>query len=771
MKLSPSIAAMLALAVHAGQVGDLPPLTLPEGVGVNIHFTRGHERDLDAIAAAGFKFIRMDFGWSATERDPGQYRWDAYEDLLRGLEQRGLRAVFILDYSNDLYEKDASPQHAESVAAFARWAGAAARRFQGRRILWEIWNEPNIDFWKPKPDVRQYIALAAATCAAIRANDPSATIVAPASSEFPWEFLEEMFKAGLLEQLDGVSVHPYREYRRSPETVTEDYSRLRSLIERYASADRRDLPILSGEWGYATHTKGVALQTQAAFLARQQLVNVLNRVPLSIWYDWKNDGTNPEHNEDNFGTVNPDLSPKPSYRALQTLTRQLAGCRIVRRMEVGDPRSWVLLLSDSSGGQKLAVWSDSGERPLDLALGLDSPGSIEAVDGYGTNRTARVENGRLGILLTELPSYITLQHASPELTAATCWSVQEPHPRTVLAGEGEGAHLSLGLTNAFPYPIRVEAKLELPEAAARKTADLAPRATGMMELTALIARRDSTEVVGKVVVRVLKAQAGEEEIGVGAERVAWRLGNPLRLRVAPTEQAWRITIENPGAGVFNGRLRAEDRDYPVAMDAAKPRVEVSLPNPPRESAMTAGPFDLLSKSGQLAARLPATRFQVLPATQYAARLDGDSKVAASASVIVGPAPGADAPHSRAFALDYEFGEGWRFVRCETDSPIRFDERPRALGIWVFGDASGNTLRIRLRDASGQTFQPNGPKLDWTGWRWVTFDLARLEDTAHWGGANDGIPRGRLTLDTALLIDGTRRPTTGKIYFAGLTALY
>jgi hypothetical protein len=26
---------------------------------VNIHFTRGHERDLDLIAAAGFKFIRI----------------------------------------------------------------------------------------------------------------------------------------------------------------------------------------------------------------------------------------------------------------------------------------------------------------------------------------------------------------------------------------------------------------------------------------------------------------------------------------------------------------------------------------------------------------------------------------------------------------------------------------------------------------------------------------------------------------------------------------
>ena len=43
---------------------EIPPPVLPAGVGVNIHFVTGHEKDLDMIAAAGFKFIRMDFHWS-----------------------------------------------------------------------------------------------------------------------------------------------------------------------------------------------------------------------------------------------------------------------------------------------------------------------------------------------------------------------------------------------------------------------------------------------------------------------------------------------------------------------------------------------------------------------------------------------------------------------------------------------------------------------------------------------------------------------------------
>src|ERR1041384_8262819 len=165
-----SVALLLVLSA-AAPAAELPELMLPAGVGVNIHFTRGHEHDLDLIAAAGFKFIR-------------------------------------------------------------------------------IWNEPNIFLWKPKPDVAQYTALALAVGKAVRDADPQATLVAPASSTFPWEFLEGFLKSGVLEYLDGVSVHPYRNKTKPPETAAEDYRRLRELITRYAPSEaKRQMPILSGEWG------------------------------------------------------------------------------------------------------------------------------------------------------------------------------------------------------------------------------------------------------------------------------------------------------------------------------------------------------------------------------------------------------------------------------------------------------------------------------------------------------------------------------------------
>ena len=369
---------------------------IPAGVGVNIHFTTGHERDLKMIAAAGFKFVRMDFFWEKTEPRRGEYDWSDYDAFASELEQYGLRPYYILDYSNPLYDKSvadtnpvthqlekalASPQHAESVAAYARWAAVAAKHFHGRGVVWEIWNEPNGGFWKPRPDVAQYCAMALATVRAVRAADPQACIVGPTTSGFDWKFIEAVFKSGLLDYLDAASVHPYR--GKPPETAASDFARLRGLIAQYAPPGKT-IPIVSGEWGYSTCTKGVSPARQADYIVRQQLSNLLNGVPLSIWYDWKNDGEDPANGEHNFGTVGYNLMPKPAYLAIQTMTRELSGYRIAQRYETGNTNDFVLVLTNAAGQRKLAAWT------------LKKPRSVEF-------------NSRLHLDLTAMPQYVPVK--------------------------------------------------------------------------------------------------------------------------------------------------------------------------------------------------------------------------------------------------------------------------------------------------------------------------------------------------------------------------
>jgi len=169
------------------------------------------------------------------------------------------------------------------------------------------------------------------------------------------------------------------------------------------------MPILSGEWGYATHAKGgVSLETQAAFIARQQLANLLNGVPLSIWYDWKNDGLDPKETEHNFGTVTPDLKPKPAYLAIQTLARELAGYRIARRHSVSNDQDYVLLLVNGDGAFKLAAWTLGEPHTISLDLGNASAVEIPVVSGDGNAGKVSIQNGRFNLELSSTPKYVTL---------------------------------------------------------------------------------------------------------------------------------------------------------------------------------------------------------------------------------------------------------------------------------------------------------------------------------------------------------------------------
>ena len=784
----PALSALLLPLVAAGAA--LPAPVLPQGVGVNIHFTRGHERDLDLIAAAGFRVVRMDFVWSATERRPGQYTWDDYDELTANLERRGLRPYYILDYSNALYEDPivsrdpvsgmerrdiASPAKPSSIAAFARWAGAAAAHFQGRGIVWEVWNEPNIGFWKPQPKVEDYTALLLATCRAVRAADPEAMIVAPATSEFPWEFLEHLFKAGALANLDGVSVHPYRSYTMSPETARADYLRLRALIERHAPPTKRNLPILSGEWGYATHAKGgVSLDTQAAFLVRQQLSNLAAGVPVSIWYDWKNDGRDPNYHEHNFGTVTADLRPKPAYHAVQTLTRELKGYRIARHLDA-PADGHALLLRNDHGDQKIAAWTttEAGEFTLQAA-GL-TRAEVAAVDISGKPVVPLVADGQLRLDLGPAPVYLTLKRQLPELTAAAAWRVDPARPTLVTAGQPDAVRVPVTLTN--PFATRLVARLRLDGLPGLPPADAelaaAPGQTLTHTFQTTLHQRPDTPVAAAVNAEILleNGDAAFVPLGRSREPLAFIVANPLVLTLAPVAGGIQTRIANPAREPFSGTLQAGHATRPVHLTAGQAEAVVTLATEAGQGAA------IRDAAGRLVASAPALHFRPLEFEHLHAALDGDHKVPASATLTRTAEPPAGAPCPQAWRLDYRFAAGWRFLRCEPRDAAngRWEQRPVtgnpvALGMWIHSDGSGNTLRLRLIDASGQTFQPNGPTLDWLGWRWVTIDLSNLRHAGHWGGAHDGVPRGGLRLDCPLLLDGNRRETPGVSPVTGLAWL-
>lgn len=772
------LATFLLLSWTASQAAPPPqlPPTMRGAPGVNIHFTHARDGEMQELAAAGFKWVRMDFGWGGIEREKGKYNFAEYDRLMSELEAVHITPIFILDYSNRFYDNGQSPQSDEGREAFAKWAAASVTHFKGKGIVWEMYNEPNIGFWKPRPDVQQYAKLALAVGKAIRAAQPDEIYIGPGSSTIDMPFLEACFKAGCLEYWSAVSVHPYRQT--DPETVTAEYRKLRALISRYAPKSRQ-IPIISSEWGYSSAWKNFDEQRQAKYLPRELMINALNDVPISIYYDWHEDGTNPTDPEHHFGIVHfashPGVAelydPKPAYLAMKTFGRMTNGYSFNKRLPVGGADDYVLLWADPQNKAAcIAAWTTA-----------DEPHALRIPTGDGMFDTAtltgkkgpsvKADGGMLPLTLTDSVQYVSIPRITALLQLEAVWTTLPD----VTMVEGPGLkRISAVLRNPLDRPITISQD--------GHDRELAPAMTTEIGVEEQVYReRTSTPIT---------LQCDVKGIGSLVQRTTLVVTNPIIPIVLPQRgRQANVVLLNPSGQAVKGRAVLIDvttiHDAPIADVDMKPGqtmavlsfTNVSPPQPVRflniqtadhvlllpskiSPCVAAGDFDQLTDANALS-------------LNYHLVADGSKSVHSTESLSLGAPPtGPLVPGAVTLKIDYRMDEGWKFLRLApaTAAGRNIDIPSAKLSLWVFGDGQGAIARMRFTDATGQTFQADGGKITFTGWQNLQFPLTG-PSLAHWGGSNDGIVHRPISIDTLLLLDSGRKKMEGTVYVSEPTLIY
>jgi hypothetical protein len=783
MTLRPPIRALAALLAAVVLWSDeqlqLPQPGTLDGLGVNIHFTDARAGELEQISAGGYRLVRMDFAWDGIEQRQGVYDFSAYDRLLAALAKHALRAYFILDYHNRFYDDGQSPHSDQGRAGFCAFASAALRHFAGHGILWEMYNEPNISFWKPKPNVDDYATLALAVGATVRQVAPHELYVGPATSEIDMRFVERCFAAGCLQYWDAVSVHPYR--HRPPETAAADYRALRRLIARYAptGADGlpKAIPLLSGEWGYSSGGwgKGYDEALQGRYLPRQWLSNLANDVLVSVWYDWHEDGTAENEGEDHFGSVRfPYLDgqqevyqPKPAYRAARTLAGELHGLRFDKALALGDDEH--VLLFAGATGQRLVAWSSA---PAGSTVVVPASAGRFRVVGHLGEARGTLDAGPAGLTLqlSQDPLYLEPEAANESLRCAAAW---QRLPLDLMVEAPGEALANARFTNPLDRPLQVSF------GGAATTVAPGMSASGAVRLV-IGEREESTRTLGLAI--------DGRAVWTQATRVMMR--NPLEATLLGVlaqggVQALEVRIDNPSLAPFSGTVAINDADGLVAQG---PAVAVAIAAGVREQlvhiplAGAAAPdyrAGLLVRDQQGASwrTVAAHRFHRLaeldPATAGAAWKvvqDGDAAVEASANLAPESAQPSGGGASPALVLTYRMAKGWKFLRLVPALDFPLPGRPSALALWVRSDGSGNLVRMRVVDAGGQTFQCDAGRLVDPGWQHRTFSIDF--SAAHWGGANDGVVHYPLRLDSLLLLDhgDQASESTGTVAIAAPTLI-
>lgn len=430
-----AVACALLAPLSAIQAQSSAPTV---GLGLSVQFTDNYlhlpnwRERLNLAHTVGAAIVRIDLNWPWIEKQPGVYDWSLYDAYAAELEKLRLRPLFILNRPNPLHGApyDAlvdgarhqgvqPPSTPAQIVAFARWATAAAERYRHLDPIWEIWNEPDQDgFWPPKPHPGVYVTLARATCVAIKRHVPNAFVIGPAAAQMPtvWSPKKPLMQALLSDQellmcLDALSLHTHR-FGQTPETVSRDYAVFRNNYLAAWPAGVARKPIVDSEWGDSVYRSGISEDTQALWLPRMFLINLMEQVSLTNWYCLMDTGDNDNEMEDRFGLVRSDGTMRPSFLAYQTLSREIGGLSLRETIKHFDPATargvTILRFCDQAEQQcKLAVWTTEADAAPQKVTVSGWRRSGPAIDYLGRQDVSQPNTGDiLEVLPKTSVSYI-----------------------------------------------------------------------------------------------------------------------------------------------------------------------------------------------------------------------------------------------------------------------------------------------------------------------------------------------------------------------------
>ena len=289
---------------------------------------------LDAIAASGVGWVRLDVGWSTLQPDPqAGFTGVGVEQLdvrLREISERGLSALVMLwwapAWSSGTDDKRGLPADPKDYAAAAAWM---VQRWPEQIAALQVWNEPNLPEFFAGTSALDYARLLKATYPAVKGVRPDLTVVSAAPANLDAAWYEDFFDAGAVGSYDALGAHPYPVVGDLPAdqcAVRVDSGCNLDWLVRYKAINGDpNSPIWVTEFGYSVHADdprlpawqaGVTEQQQAEYTA--DMLAYFGSLPsIEAAYVYRDrDFDDVDVHQDGFGILRSDNTTKPVYSVL-----------------------------------------------------------------------------------------------------------------------------------------------------------------------------------------------------------------------------------------------------------------------------------------------------------------------------------------------------------------------------------------------------------------------------------------------------------------------
>jgi len=236
----------------------------------------------------------------------------------------------------------------------------------------EVWNEPNIDFWAGEPKQATYFELYEHTARALKSVNPRIRVGGPSTAAADWVDVFVAYCAGRNIPLDFVSSHGYADdtvenllHTHEAIPMNQRVCRaIRKVRDQIAASPMPGLPLFWTEWNVPSYDQLNARDTIYVGAALAETVRQCDGVVkmMSFWtfddvFEENGVAQNPFHG--GFGLIAADGIRKPSYNGFALLHR-------LGHIRLANPATNVIVTRDNNGKLVLALWN------------LVEPGSGEA---------------------------------------------------------------------------------------------------------------------------------------------------------------------------------------------------------------------------------------------------------------------------------------------------------------------------------------------------------------------------------------------------------
>lgn len=177
---------------------------------------------LDMLQAMGVEDVRVYIPWVYTEPLRGQYNWAPIDAIMNAAKARNM-GVLAMANSTPIWAGTAGSfpgARTPDPVAYADFMTQVATRYGKTISAYEVWNEVNCVCFYDPVSPSSYAQLLQAAYPAIKAADPTATVIAAGlGSVFtfggvtmnPVDYVNAMYAAGAKNFFDALAFHPYHE--------------------------------------------------------------------------------------------------------------------------------------------------------------------------------------------------------------------------------------------------------------------------------------------------------------------------------------------------------------------------------------------------------------------------------------------------------------------------------------------------------------------------------------------------------------------------------